>query len=142
MPDKIKSADDMQDFFDRSQFNQWTGLTVESVDSGRAVLKIIDEEKLHNPGGNLHGGILAALVDLAAGAALMCAHVDTDECTLVTTDMNVRYLRPGTGTVYAIGEVERVGSSLGITTVDIESVAPDGERKKVAMGSVSYRLIQ
>lgn len=123
-------------------FNEWLDITVESLADGRAVLSMPHETMLTNPGDGemIHGGVCASLVDVAGGMAIMHT-LDDDDVFLATTDMNVRYLRPATADLRAVGTVERVGSTLAIATVEI-SDADSAEDNAVVLGSVSFKLVR
>jgi uncharacterized protein (TIGR00369 family) len=67
-----------------------------------------------NGSGNLHGGAIATLVDVASGsAAARAGTFRPGENTLVTADMHVRYLgRPKGAVVRAEARVMRAGRQL------------------------------
>lgn len=67
-----------------------------------------------NGSGNLHGGAIASLVDVAAGsAAARAGTFRPGENTLVTADLHVRYLgRPKGTIVRAVARVMRAGRQL------------------------------
>ena len=67
-----------------------------------------------NGSGNLHGGAIASLVDVASGsAAARAGTFRPGENTLVTADMHVRYLgRPKGSVVRAEARVMRAGRQL------------------------------
>lgn len=128
------------------EFLSWLGVTLESVETGRIVLSVPADEKLTlapstpGMGGTTHAGILATLVDMA-GEAIRTEVSSPETAVLATTDLHVSYLRPATGDLYVTGAVARVGSSMAVSDVTVESIAPDGERKEVALGRGSYRLL-
>lgn len=126
------------EFFMDGTFNDWLGLTVEEFGDGEVVLSVEFEEFKQNPGGILHGGVTAALIDVAGGMAIGSTF-ENPKKTRATTNLDVKYLRPITDTAYARGEVVRVGSTNAVAQVEVESTAPDGERKTVAIGTVTYQ---
>lgn len=67
-----------------------------------------------NASGNLHGGAIATLVDVASGsAAARAGTFRPGENTLVTADLHVRYLgRPKGAVVRASAQVMRAGRQL------------------------------
>lgn len=67
-----------------------------------------------NGSGNLHGGAIASLVDVASGsAAARAGTFKPGENTLVTADLHVRYLgRPKGTMVRAVARVMRAGRQL------------------------------
>lgn len=127
-----------REFFHDGTFNDWLGLTVEEYGDGKAILSVTCEEFKQNPGGVLHGGVTATLIDVAGGMAIGSTFED-QESAMATTNLDVNYLRPVTDTAYATAEVVRVGSSNAVAHVEVESTAPDGERKDVAIGTVTYQ---
>lgn len=144
MTDSDAEADEVSDvpargreFFDDGSFNDWLGLTVEEFGEGEVVLSVECEEFKQNPGGVMHGGVTATLVDVAGGMAI--GSTFEEEEMMATTNLEVNYFRPVTDTAYATAEVVRVGSSNAIAHVEVESTAPDGERKDVAIGTVTYQ---
>jgi uncharacterized protein (TIGR00369 family) len=124
--------------FDDGSFNDWLGLAVEEYGEGEVTLSVDCEAFKQNPGGVLHGGVTATLVDVAGGMAIGSTFEDGGEM-MATTNLDVNYLRPVTDTAYATAEVVRVGSSNAVAHVEVESTAPNGERKDVAIGTVTYQ---
>lgn len=79
------------------------------VGAGWARFWLTPGEHHLNPAGVVHGGVAAALLDLALGAAVQST-VDVG-VGLATTDLHVSYLRPltlGSGKVQCEGRVIRV----------------------------------
>jgi acyl-coenzyme A thioesterase 13 len=85
-----------------------------------------------NVNGDLHGGILATLVDEVGTVAL--ASLDREGRPGVTTDLNVSYLSPGRAPrVIAEARALKVGRLLGYVQVDVRG--EDG--KLVAQGRMT-----
>lgn len=137
-PTDVPSNRADREFFDDGSFNDWLGLTVEAFGDGEVSLSVTCEEFKQNPGGVMHGGVTATLIDVAGGMAI--GSTFDEEQMMATTNLNVNYLRPVTDTAHAAAEVVRVGSSNAIAQVEVESTAPNGERKQVATGTVTYQL--
>jgi len=69
------------------------GLTIDSVEPGKAVLSMAPSEATTNgPSGVLNGGVLATLADMACAFAL-CTHFD-GRMPFATSDLHIRYLEP------------------------------------------------
>ena len=87
------------------------GMEVELFEEGRAVFALVPDELHENPLGSVHGGVIATLLDSAAGCAVhsvLPAGVGYTSLDLVT-----RYLRPvpaATGRVRAEGRLVSRGS--------------------------------
>jgi uncharacterized protein (TIGR00369 family) len=82
--------------------------------------------------GNLHGGAIATLVDLACAiAAVRATTFDMTRESLVTSDMHLRYVgRPRTANVIGRAEVVRVGSQLIV--IDCKVIDEEGHLVAVA----------
>jgi uncharacterized protein (TIGR00369 family) len=136
----------VQAHVDEHGFLSWLHLTVESLEPGNLVMRVPYDEKLanHNPGakGHVHGGIAATLVDTAGGVACRSALDDPVAGGAATIDLDVSYLRPAVGDLVADAEVVRVGSTVGVAAVTVESETPDGDHAEVAAGKGSYRLFR
>lgn len=91
-------------------------------------------------GGTVHAGIIATMVDMA-GEVLRLEAEDPEAFVLATTDLHVTYLRPATDDLYISAEINRVGSSMAVSEVSVESDSPDGQLKEVAVGRGSYRVL-
>src|SRR5262249_25464801 len=80
---------------------------------------------------DLHGGIVATLIDITGHAAI-CAKVGH---TVATVDMRVDYLRLAGGTeMMAVGTVVKLGRTIGV--VDIRMT--DDQDRLVAIGRATY----
>lgn len=84
--------------------------------------------------GGIHGGALAALVDVVTLAALFTEQ-RPDQLPAGTADLSITYLRPATGArVVAEGEVVKRGRQLAMIEVGIR----DGEGRLCARGRTLY----
>lgn len=115
-------------------------LRVEELGDGRAVIATDCERHKENAAGVLHGGVTASLIDPAGGMAVGSTFED-EQRPRTTTNLDVTYVRPIADTAYATGEVVRVGDTDAVVSVEVESTAPSGERKRTAVGTVTYRLL-
>ncbi|MDS0473581.1 PaaI family thioesterase [Natrinema sp. 1APR25-10V2] len=148
--DDIESG--IQHLIDENQeFLSWLGTTVENVDRGTMTLAIPYDEKLTNTRpdvtdrrADLHGGVAATLIDTVGGFALQTALEDEDpfDVSMATINLNINYLRPATGDLEATANVVRLGGSVGVSEITVESTTPDGETKAVATGQGAYRVFR
>ncbi|WP_408959554.1 PaaI family thioesterase [Natrinema sp. 74] len=148
--DDLESA--LQHLIDENQeFLSWLGTTVENVDRGTMTLAIPYDEKLTNTRpdtvdrrADLHGGVAATLIDTVGGFALQTALEDADPfaVSMATINLNINYLRPATGDLEATANVIRLGQSVGVSEITVESTTPDGETKAVATGQGAYRVFR
>jgi uncharacterized protein (TIGR00369 family) len=117
----------------RSPYHRWLGLRVTDLtDRGITIEAPWRDEWVSDPdAGTAHGGILAALLDLAADWAL----VGTIGRPVPTVDLRVDYLRPArAGTLTATGTVVRPGRQVSAA----EATVADADGRVVAVGRGTY----
>lgn len=127
------TASDVQAKLLRGPYHQWLGLKVLSVGDGEIVLKAAWREEwvVNLEGGYTHGGILAALVDLAADWAL----VSSTGRGVPTVDLRVDYHRAARrGDLVVHGRVVKIGGQFSVA----EARVSDEEGKLVASGRGVY----
>lgn len=129
----------LESFIADHGYLSWLDLQLEFIERGRVEMSVPETEDLRNPGpgGSIHGGIAATLIDTASGFALRTTFEDPTSARLATTDLDVSYLRPATGDLRVEAEVLRAGGRTGVTDVSVES---NGET--VAVGRTTYRLFR
>lgn len=94
------------------------------------------DARVTNPRGALQGGLLATLVDVVAGRAVLQA-APAPLTGIATADLSVHYLQGLTrGPARAVATVARLGRSLAVVTVDVLDMGT-GERCAVATVSFS-----
>lgn len=89
--------------------------------------------------GQLHGGVIAVLCDLACAAAASTASTyDPAATALVTADLHVRYLGPAKGeSVRVEAEVVKAGRSLIVVAAEVR----DSTDRVVAVADFSAMLV-
>ena len=126
----------------KTAYQEWLGLSMESGSPESVVMSIPYDEKLTNPYDVINGGIITTLIDLSSGR-LFSLQFDEDETySLATIDLDVRFLAPATGDLYATAELVDAGGSIGVTRVDVEAERADGSRELVAIGTTTYRIFR
>jgi uncharacterized protein (TIGR00369 family) len=127
------TLEQVQALITRAPFHQWLGLTVVAVGDDTIEIKAKwREEWVVNPERRYtHGGILAALIDLAADFAM----IQRTGRGVPTIDMRVDYHRAAMpGDLTARGKVVRFGGQF--TTAEAEIIDADG--KLIATGRGTY----
>jgi uncharacterized protein (TIGR00369 family) len=96
-------------------------------------------EEAFNSTGNLHGGAIATMIDVAAGtAAALGSRFRPGIESIVTADLHIRYLgRPKTDTVLATARVLRAGRQLTV----VECTVADDNDNLVAIADFSSMLV-
>lgn len=128
------NAQDVQEKLLKGPYHQWLGLEVQAVAKGEITLtaRFRDEWVVNPAGGYIHGGILAALVDLTADWALV-AYTGKGVPTL---DVRVDYHRPARGDLRITGKVIKVGKQVS----SAEAWVYDSEDRLVASGRGLYAM--
>lgn len=103
------------------------GARVGAVTPGHVEVYADARPDLLQPGGQVHGSVLAALADSATGyAAQTLLAPDFD---IVTVEFKVNFLSPGFGTRFiARGRVLRAGRTLFVCAGDVVAVQDAGEK--------------
>ncbi|MEU5884062.1 PaaI family thioesterase [Spirillospora sp. NPDC047279] len=114
-------------------------LEIVEIGEAHALLSMPVREEAFNSTGNLHGGAIATLIDVAAGtAAARGSGFEPGKNSLVTADLHVRYLgRPNGDTVYARAEILKAGRQLVI----VECRVTDPEDRIIAAADFSMMLV-
>ena len=105
-------------------FAKLIGMRLVDLELDLAVIKIDMRDDLRHPGGILHGGVTATLIDTAMAFAVR-TRLPVDAAT-ATIDLTVHYLRPHiTGTFTCTAKVVRAGKR--IFTVSADMVNDEGK---------------
>jgi uncharacterized protein (TIGR00369 family) len=106
---------------------------------GRAVVRMPVRDEAFGSRGNLHGGAVATMVDVAcAMAAARNSGFEPGKNSLVTADVHVRFLgRPKGDYVRAEAEVVRVGRQL----IVVECKVLDDEDRVIATADFSSMIV-
>jgi len=124
----------MNAFMARSPLHQWLDCRIVAFDPATTELKVHLPERPELRRGDgepiAHGGIVAALVDLAAHAAL---YAQTGY-GIPTIDLRIDYLRMASMPLTARALVRRNGRTIGVADVEIF----DRDDKLAAIGRVAF----
>jgi uncharacterized protein (TIGR00369 family) len=113
MPEKAP-----QDRFATAPISQLIGFHVEPGEAGEAVVQLAVDDRLHNPMGRVHGGVLAALSDAAMGIAFGRT-LDAGQ-DFATIDLHVHFMRPVRGKqLTATARVQQRGLRIGFVECNI-----------------------
>lgn len=134
-------------FEENVPFNRVLGLKVESLDADAPKLRFdMRPDLIGNPRKQiLHGGVISAVLDVAAGFAIHLAVIrqQTEEQrekhfpSIGTIDLRVDYLRPGRGHYFiATGRVVRLGNRVAVAHMELVNDA--GEL--IATGGAAYMV--
>jgi uncharacterized protein (TIGR00369 family) len=103
----------------------------------RLIVEMDNRPDLTNTRGALQGGLVATLIDIAAGR-LAGRHVGTDQ-DVTTADMNVHFLAPViVGPARAEATIVRAGRRIIVTAVDVIDVGRD---RLAARSTLSFAVL-
>lgn len=123
--------------FSSSRFARWMGISLVGIDSGESELRLDLEPHHLNPGGIVHGGVLATLLDASIGLALRSKiGMTTDH---VTIELDVHYLSPArSGHLIGKGRAVRAGGRVSYGEAEVFS----DDRRLLAKGSATFLVVQ
>lgn len=101
-------------------FAKLMGMRLVDLQLDLAVIKIDMRDDLRHPGGILHGGVTATLIDTAMAYAVRTRVGPTDPTA--TIDLTVHYLRPHIdGTFTCTAKVVRAGRRIFTVSADVHN---------------------
>ncbi len=117
-------------------FYQLLGLrSDEDCPKGTSRVHLAGRKEFENSRGDIHGGVVAAVVDAAMGAAMRSAYTAGEGAT--TVSLTVNYLEPAREALIAAGRVMRAGRSLA----SVEVIVTDTTGRTVAHAIGTLRVI-
>ncbi len=120
-----------------SPFGAWLNGKLIAAEPGTLTVEFVVREEQTNPGGLMHGGVAAAIMDEVMGMTLFTLNKET---FYVAVNLNVDFLRPGRKgeTLTAISETIRDGR----TMTHCECRIYNADKKLVAKASSNLSQIQ
>jgi len=120
-------------------FHDLIGVEVVERGAGKARIRLpVTTQLKGGVGGSVHGGVLSALVDIAAIMAISTT-IGPHEQMAGTAELNLSYLRPAAGSeVFATARVLKKGRMIVVTDVDVT----DSEDRLLAKGRLAYAVRQ
>ncbi len=123
--------------FDGALYNRLLGVGVEEVRNDYARLRLQFKPELLHPGGVVHGGAIASLIDTAAALAIFSRLTEPPRAS-TTIDLHVHYLEAVVDEdLIAQAAIRRRGRSIVFVTVEVTTASGI----IVAHGELSFRII-
>jgi uncharacterized protein (TIGR00369 family) len=120
-----------------SPFGRLVGLTTDRIDPDRVRVRLPFRHELTTVGETVHGGAIAAAVDVAATAAAWATPRATLRARGTTVGFSLSFLSAGLGRdLFADARVVKRGGSLVVIEVSVE----DAAGAAVARALVTYKL--
>lgn len=117
-------------------FQKHMGIETVEAAEGRTMLRYRFAAEHGNRKGDVHGGVLATIMDLAISQAIRSLRPDL--AGLSTINMTVNFLDTANGNLIARGKALKVGGSIAIGEATCET--EDG--RPVVQASAAFRLIR
>lgn len=133
----MKRRELIQQFVPSSPFVRLLGLSLVDVGTDRAVVRLPFREDLVTIADVVHGGAVAALIDMAAVSAAWADDAEPESMEGATVSLDVSYVAAARGKdLSAVGVVSKRGRSL--VFVDVRVTEPD--ERLVATGTAVVTL--
>jgi uncharacterized protein (TIGR00369 family) len=130
------TAKQIRDFLPRIPFNTLLGMKLTRTHSDGVTIECALRHELTNSAGVAHGGVAAAIADVAVGMALN-RHFGGKR-PITTVEMKINYFLPATyGHIFARSRLLRIGSTLCVGGVDLTNT----EGKQLGTALVTYMLL-
>ena len=111
------------------------GLELESLRDGHGIIRLPRKDEFCNSRGEVHGGIVASLLDIALSQAVRSALSPTTSCA--TISLNLNYLGPAFGNLTCRAAVVRSGRRISFA----EGEVVDEKGMAVCKAIGTYRII-
>ena len=130
------TARQIRDFLPRIPFNTLLGVKLTSVHRDGVTIECDLRHELTNSAGVAHGGVAAAMADVAVGMAIN-RHFGGKR-PITTVEMKINYFLPVTrDRIFARSRLLRIGSTLCIGSVDLT----DAQGAAIGTALVTYMLL-
>ncbi len=127
----------LREAFNGARFGQLLGMRVEEIRRDYGRLRLQFKPELLHPGGVIHGGAIASLIDTAAALAIFSGSGGPPRSS-ATVDLHVHYLEAvAAEDLIAQAAIRRRGRSIVVVAVDVTTV----EGTPVAHGELSFRVV-
>ena len=129
-------------------YNRYIGLDVAEIADGRGVVRLPDDERLHNHVGSQHAGALFSAGEAASGGAFVGAFAERmGEITPLARTAEISYLKLARGTITATGTLGEAKDSLlerldadGKVEFPVKVEMTDGDGNTVASMTVNWHV--
>jgi uncharacterized protein (TIGR00369 family) len=130
------AATDSEDPAASRPYYRLLGLRAEAGQpAGHSLIRLDSRAELENSRGEVHGGVVASMLDAAMGVAVRSLLEDGEGAT--TVSLTVNYLKPGRTALAAKGRVVRSGRTIS----SAEAVVEDASGHAVAHAIGIMRII-
>lgn len=103
----------------------------------RLVLEMENRPDLANVRGAMQGGLVATLIDIAAG--MLAGDATGHGHDVTTADLNIHFLAPVLGTARAEAKIVRAGKRLIVTSVDVTDTSRE---RPAARATLTFAVLE
>ena len=130
------TARQIRDFLPRIPFNTLLGVKLSRVHRDGVTIECELRHELTNSAGVAHGGVAAAMADVAVGMAIN-RHFGGKR-RITTVEMKINYFLPAAGgRIFARAHLLRIGSTLCVGRVELT----DSQGSQLGTALVTYMLL-
>ena len=115
-------------------FYEHMDLQLEALGGGKCVIGLPYAKHFGNSRGEVHGGIVASVLDIAMSQAVRASVSDLTD--IATISMTANYLAPALGVLTCTGTVIRAGGTIAFT----EGEMTDEKGAPVCRATATYRI--
>ena len=117
-------------------FYQHLGLQLESIGQGQSAIRLAFAPHFGNSRGEMHGGVVAALVDASMSQAVRSS-IEIGP-SVATISLNLNYMALSHGDLLCCAQVIKGGKSL----VFVEATVTDESKQSVCHATATYRVLR
>ena len=117
-------------------FYEHLGLELQSIGDGKCAVHLPYAKAFGNARGEVHGGIVASLLDITMSQALRTAIEGTADVATIT--ITVSYLQPAVGVLKCTSATVRAGRSVGF----VEGEVTDEKGHAVCRAVGTFRVLR
>jgi uncharacterized protein (TIGR00369 family) len=130
------TARQIRDFLPKIPFNMLLGVKLTRVHRDGVTIECALRHELTNSAGVAHGGVTAAMADVAVGMAIN-RHFGGKR-RITTVEMKINYFRSASeGNIFARSHLLRIGSTLSVGSVDLT----DAKGNLIGTALVTYMFL-
>ncbi|AKF03471.1 PaaI family thioesterase [Sandaracinus amylolyticus] len=122
----------MDDLLASSRFASWLGLRIVSRSDGACRIELPIRDEHANTRGIAHGGVIASLIDTAAGAAI-ALQPSIDGQGVVTVSLATSYLAPAQVGDVLVAEARRRSGGKRVVVCEVEVTSTKGDAIATAL---------
>jgi uncharacterized protein (TIGR00369 family) len=134
--DQSRLYDDLRERYGKVPAHVLLGLSLENLGPGRADVRMQTTPSVINPNGQVHGGVLGAMIHTAV---LQAARTQLQlKDSVSTIELKVNYMLPAEGESFiCTAEMIRMGGSIGVCEARLRDA--EGATLAVAIGTVHVK---